>query len=68
MHRMDQKNVVLSYVDYCVYWCISKALEKWFVDNLGKIFCVNLLEYSHWFISIKISQMKNHCISMDQAR
>ena len=39
-----------------------------FVDTLGKIFHVNLLGYSHWFMSIRISQMKNHSISVDQAR
>ena len=31
---------VLSYVDDCVYWYTSKALGKWFMDNLGKIFHV----------------------------
>ena len=27
------KIVVLSYVDDCVYWYTSEALEKWFVDT-----------------------------------
>ena len=62
------KIVVLSYVDDCVYWYTSEALEKWFVDTLGKIFHVNLLGYAHWFMSIIISQMKDHSISVDQAR
>ena len=30
----DGKNVVLYYVDDCVYWYTSKALGKWFVDIL----------------------------------
>ena len=60
--------VVLSYVDDCFYWYTSEALGKWFVDNLRKIFHVNFLEYAHWFMSIIISQMKDHSISMDQAR
>ena len=35
---------------------------------LGKIFYVNLLVYAHWFMSIIFSQMKDNCISVDQAR
>ena len=52
--------VVLSYVDDCVYWYTCDALGKWFVDTLGKKFHVNLLVYSHWLMSIIISQMKDH--------
>ena len=37
------RNVVLSYVDDCVYWYTSEAIGKWFVDNLGKILHVNFL-------------------------
>ena len=60
--------VVLSYVDDCVYWYMNEDLGKWFVDNLGKRFHVNFLVYSHWFMSIIIFQMKDHSISVDQAR
>ena len=35
---------------------------------LGKIFHVNFLGYAHWFMSIKISQLKDHSISVYQAR
>ena len=38
------------------------------MGNLGKRFHVNLLGYAHWFMSILISQMKDHSISVDQAR
>ena len=38
------------------------------MDTLGNTFRVNFLGDSHWFISIIISQMKDHFISMDQAR
>ena len=62
------KIVVLYYVDDCVYWYNSKDFVKWFVDTLGKIFHVHFLGYAHWFTSIRISQMKDHYISMDQAR
>ena len=41
---------VLSHVDDCVYLYTSEALVKWFVDILGKIFHVKLLEYAHWFM------------------
>ena len=44
------KNVVLSYVDDCVYWYNSETLGKLFVDTLGKNFRVNFLGYTHWFI------------------
>ena len=43
-------------------------LVKWFVDTLGKIFHVNLLVYAHWFMSIIISQLKDHYIYVYQAR
>ena len=29
---------------------------------------MNFLGYAHWFISIRISQLKDHYISVDQAR
>ena len=60
--------VVLSYVDKFVYWNTSEALGKWFVNTLGKIFHVNFLGYAHWFMSIRIYQMKDHSIFVDQAR
>ena len=62
------KIVVLSYVDDCVYWYTSEALGKWFVYNLGNISHVKFLGYAHWFMPIRISQMKNHYISVYQAR
>ena len=62
------KFVVLSYVDDCVYWYTPEALGKLFLDTLGKIFHVNFLVHSHWFMSINISQMKDRSISVDQAR
>ena len=62
------KIVVFNYIDDCVYWYTSEDLGKWFVDNLGKIFHVNLLGYAHWFMSIRISQMNYHSIYVDQAR
>ena len=64
----ESKLFVLSYVDDCVYWYTNEYLGKWFVDTLGKIFHVNFLVYAHWFMSIRISQLKDHSISMDQAR
>ena len=38
------------------------------MDALRKRFHVNFLGYAHWFMSIRISQMKDHSISVDQAR
>ena len=60
--------VVLYYVDDCVYWYTSEAIGKWFVDTLGEIFHVNFLGYAQWFMSIIIYRMKNHYISVYQAR
>ena len=62
------KIVVLSYVDDCVYWYKNEFLGKWFVETLVKRFHVNFLGYAHWFISIIISQLRDHSISVDQAR
>ena len=60
------KKCVLSYVDYCVCWYTYEALGKWFVDTLRKRFHVKFLGLAHWFMSIRISQMKDHSISVDQ--
>ena len=60
------KIVFLSYIDDCVYWYTSEAFGKWFVDTLGKRFRVNFLGYAHWFMSTRISHMKDHSISVDQ--
>ena len=38
------------------------------MDNIGKIFHAKLLGYAHWFMLNIISQMKDHSISVDQAR
>ena len=62
------KIVVLSFVDDCVYWYTNEDLGKWFVGTLGKRFHVNFLRFAHWFMSIRISQLKYHSISVDQAR
>ena len=62
------KIVVLSYVDDCVYWYANEDLGKWFVDTLGERFHVNFLRFAHCFMSIRISQLKDHSISVDQAR
>ena len=59
---------VLSYVDDCVYWYTNEAIGKWFVYTLGKCFHVNFLGYAHWFMSILFSQMRDHSISLHQAR
>ena len=53
---------ILSYVDDCVYWYTSEAIGKMFVDTIGKIFHVNFLIYTHWFMSIRILHMKDHYI------
>ena len=37
------------------------------MDTLERIFHVNFLGYSYRFISIRISQLKGHSISVDQS-
>ena len=37
------------------------------MDTLVNRFHVNFLVYAHWFVSIRITQMKDHSISVDQA-
>ena len=37
------------------------------MDNLGNRLHVNFLGYAYWFISIRIYQIKDHCISAYQA-
>ena len=62
------KIVVLSYIDDFVYWYTNEDIGKCFVDNLVKRLHVNFLVYAHWFMSIRISQLKDNFISVDQAR
>ena len=62
------KNIVLSYGDDCVYWYTSEAIGKWFVYTLGKRSHLKYLGYAHWFMSIIISHMMDHSISVDHAR
>ena len=62
------KIVVLSYVDDFVDWYTNEDLGKWFVDTLGNRFHLNFLGFAHWFMSIRIAQLKDHSISVDQAR
>ena len=62
----SSKLVVLSYVDECVYWYKSYEIRKWSVDTLGNILLLNSLGYEHWFMSIRISQLKDHYISVYQ--
>ena len=38
------------------------------MDDLGNIFHVKLLRYSHWFMSIIMSHIKNHSIYVYQDR
>ena len=45
-----------------------KMIGKCFVDTLGNIFHMNFLGYAHCFMSTRISQLKDHSISVDQAR
>ena len=59
---------LLYYFDGCVYWYTSESLGKWFVATLGKRLHVNFLGYSHWFISTRISKIKDQYISVYQAR
>ena len=67
MHPIDYF-WLLFYVDDCVYWYTSEALGKWFVDTLRNRFHVKFLGYAHWSMSIRISHMKDHYISIYQAR
>ena len=68
MNPMDLKLFLKYYVDDCVYWYTNEDLGKCVVDTLGKRFHVNFLGFAHWFMSIRISQLKDRSISVDQAR
>ena len=59
---------LVSYIDECVYWYTPEALVKYYVENIGKRFHVNFLRYAHWFMSIRIFQMKDYYISVYQDR
>ena len=60
------KLVVLSFVNDSLYWYIYEEIGKWFVDTLENIFHMIFLGYTHFFMSIRISQLKDHSISVDR--
>ena len=60
----DSKLVVLSYVDGFLYWYTSEEVVNWLVYTLRNILHVKFLSYEHWFMSIRISQLKDHYISV----
>ena len=60
--------VVLFYVYDCIYWYSYEALGECLADTMGNRYHVNFLRYANWFMSIRISQMKDHSISIYQAR
>ena len=62
------KHFVLSYVYDCVYWYTYEAPGTYFVDTLGENIHMEFLVHANWFISIRIYQMKDHSISVHQAR
>ena len=62
------KIVDLYYFDDYVYWYTNEDLGKWFVDTLVNRFHMNFLGYANWFMSIRIPQLKDHSISVDQDR
>ena len=45
-----------------------KILECGLLTPWERDFHVKFLGFAHWFISIRISQLKDHSISVDQAR
>ena len=57
---------MLSFVYDCVYWYTFKEIGKWFMDKLGNIYHVNFLGYAYPFMSIRILQLREHYISVDQ--
>ena len=62
------KLVVLSYVDDCVYWYTYEELVKRFLDTLRNRLYVYFLVYAYRFMSIIISQFKDHYISLYRSR
>ena len=68
MHQMDLKLLFYLMLMIVSIGIQMKILDNFFVDTLGKIFHVNFLGYAHWFMSIGISHLRDHSISMYQAR
>ena len=62
------KLAVLYYIDDCIYWYTPEELGNWFVGTFLNIFHLNFLGYAHWFVSIRISQLKYHYITVYKDR
>ena len=67
MNQMDH-----NFLYYLMLMTVSIGIQMKILEMvcgyLGKRFHVNFLGYSHWFMSIRIYQVKDHSISVDQAR
>ena len=61
----ESRLVVLSYFDDCVYCYTYEELVKWFVDTVVNWFHVNFLGCAHWFIFIRISQLKDYSLPVE---
>ena len=51
-----------------MYCYTSKEPVNWFVDTLDIRLHVNVLGYGHYFMSNRISQLRDHGISVNQTR
>ena len=65
---MDQILLIYFMLMTVYIGILLELLEKWSVGTLGKTFHVNFLGYSHWLMLIRSYHMKDHTISVDQAR
>ena len=67
MQQMGEINCVVLSWWLCLLVYIWRSW-KMVLDTLGKIFHMNVLGYSHWFMSISTLHINDHSISVDQDR
>ena len=67
MHHMEQKMLFYLILMILSIGIHLKLLEKK-IGSIGKRFHLNFLGCVHWFVSIRIFQMKDHSISVYEAR
>ena len=49
-----------------IFYYAYEAIGKWLVDTLRNILHVNFLVFANCFMSIRVSNLNNHSISLDQ--
>ncbi|MGH3053820.1 MAG: reverse transcriptase domain-containing protein [Gaiellaceae bacterium] len=60
--------ILLNYVNDMLYFSTDKQIETNFTTTLAQRFKVEFLGNAHWFLSLRINQLADYSIRVDQSR